>query len=101
MNKRGIPFKEFDPTSDKSIYKDFQSLGGGNVVPVIKIGDSAVTEYTSKALDDALDAAGYPKPEAPEESDQADENEEPAEGGEPAEEDVNTEAEEAPPDEGR
>ena len=99
LNKRGIPFKELDPTSDKAIYKDYQSLGGGNVVPVIKVGDSAVTEYTATALDDALDAAGYPKPEASEEEtgevDEAGGAEGTADAGEEAG------AEEVPPDEDR
>ena len=89
LNKRGIPFEEKDPTSDKALYKEFQALGGGNVVPVIKIGDSAVTEYTAQALTDALEAAGYPKPEKEE---GAEETGQQAEGGE---------AEEVPVDEGR
>lgn len=98
LNKRGIPFKEKDPTTDKALYKEFQALGGGNVVPVIKIGESAVTEYTAQALTDALDAAGYPKPQKEE---GAEESGEPAEGAEAIETGATDEAGEVPPDEGR
>jgi glutaredoxin len=81
LNKRKIPFTEKDPTSDKALYKEFQDLGGANVVPVIKVGDAVVNEYTSQALEDALNSAGYPVPEKAESS---------QEGGD---------TEQAPPDE--
>ena len=72
LAKRKIPFTEKDPTSDNALYKEFQELGGANVVPVIKVGDTVVSEYTAKALDEALDGAGYPKPqkENPDEGDE-------------------------------
>lgn len=72
LAKRKVPFTEKDPTSDKALYKEFQELGGANVVPVIKIGDTVVSEFTTQALDEALDGAGYPKPQ----------KENPDEGGE-------------------
>jgi glutaredoxin len=62
LSRRKIPFTEKDPTSDKMLYKELQDLSGGSVVPVITIGDTVVSEYTTQALDEALDSAGYPKP---------------------------------------
>ena len=60
LQKRKIPFKEKDPTSDAKLYKAFTELIYGTTVPAITVGENIVNDYSKKTLEQALDAAGYP-----------------------------------------
>ncbi|MBS4098382.1 MAG: glutaredoxin family protein [Sulfuricella sp.] len=61
LTKRGIPFKEKNP-SEPEVSEELQKLSGGLEVPVLLIGKSSpVKGYGSETWDAALDVAGYPK----------------------------------------
>lgn len=61
LTKRGIPFKEKNP-SEPDISEELQKLSGGVEVPVLVVGKSSpVKGYGADAWDAALDVAGYPK----------------------------------------
>jgi glutaredoxin len=60
LNARSVPFEEvqvWDPESNEAL----QKASGGNEVPVVLVGETVVRGFDAAALDNALDAAGYPK----------------------------------------
>lgn len=59
--KRGVPFKEKNP-SEPEVSEELQRLSGGSEVPVLVVGKSSpVKGFGADAWDAALDVAGYPK----------------------------------------
>lgn len=60
LSARSVPFEEvqvWDPESNEAL----QKASGGNEVPVVLVGETVVRGFDAAALDNALDAAGYPK----------------------------------------
>jgi len=64
LQESNIPFEEKDPTSDPQLYKTFTELVNGTSVPALTVGETVVSVYTKDNLDQALQAAGYPKAES-------------------------------------
>lgn len=61
LTKRGVPFKEKNP-SEPDVSEELQKLSGGSEVPVLLVGKSSpVKGYGADTWDAALDVAGYPK----------------------------------------
>lgn len=61
LTKRGVPFKEKNP-SEPEVSEELQKLSGGSEVPVLLVGKSSpVKGYGADTWDAALDVAGYPK----------------------------------------
>lgn len=61
LNKRGIPHTVVDPTRSIELNKKFKDETGGEVVPVIRVGEKRVSGWSESSWASALDAAGYPK----------------------------------------
>lgn len=61
LNKRGIPHTVVDPTRSLELNKKFKEQTGGEVVPVIRVGDKQLSGWSESSWASALDAAGYPK----------------------------------------
>ncbi len=61
LNKRGIPHTVIDPTRSAELNKKFRDETGGNVIPVIKIGERKLSGWNEANWSGALDSAGYPK----------------------------------------
>ena len=60
LNARGIPFKEVSVRTDEQIAELTRAIGG-NVVPAILIGQTAIKGFDEAGYQRALDIAGYPK----------------------------------------
>lgn len=60
LERRGIPFTEKDAGDDVEVQKELQALSGGLTVPAVRIAERVLTGYDKRALDSALDEAGYP-----------------------------------------
>jgi len=58
LARRGVPHVEKDPQSE---FENFKKITGGTEVPVIFVGSTRLKGYLESDLDNALDAAGYPK----------------------------------------
>jgi len=63
LKRRGFPFTEVDASNDIRLQARLKEIAGSLTVPVIQIDDAVIKGYNNPALDIALDAAGYPKPE--------------------------------------
>lgn len=61
LNKRGIPHSVIDPTRSLELNKKFKEQTGGEVVPVIRVGEKQLSGWSESNWASALDAAGYPK----------------------------------------
>lgn len=61
LNKRGVPHTVVDPTRSAELNKKFRDDTGGNVIPVLKIGERKLSGWSETNWAAALDAAGYPK----------------------------------------
>lgn len=61
LNKRGIPHTVVDPTRSMELNKKFKEETGGEVVPVIRVGEKRLSGWSESSWASALDAAGYPK----------------------------------------
>mgnify|MGYP000885099534 FL=1 len=61
LNKRGIPHTVVDPTRSLELNKKFKEETGGEVVPVIRVGEKRLSGWSEASWASALDAAGYPK----------------------------------------
>lgn len=61
LNKRGIPHTVVDPTRSAELNKKFRDEVGGNVIPVVKIGERRLSGWSESSWSSAFDAAGYPK----------------------------------------
>lgn len=61
LNKRGIPHTMVDPTRSLELNKKFKDETGGQVVPVLKVGEKRLSGWSESSWASALDAAGYPK----------------------------------------
>ncbi|MGQ0512631.1 MAG: DUF4124 domain-containing protein [Betaproteobacteria bacterium] len=60
LNKRGVPFKEFqvyDPETNEVLKK----VAGASEVPTLQVGSSVHRGFEQSAFDSLLDTAGYPK----------------------------------------
>ena len=61
LNKRGIPHTMIDPTRSLELNKKFKEETGGQVVPVLKVGEKRLSGWNESSWASALDTAGYPK----------------------------------------
>ena len=61
LNKRGIPHTMVDPTRSLELNKKFKEETGGQVVPVLKVGEKRLSGWSESSWASALDTAGYPK----------------------------------------
>jgi glutaredoxin len=61
LNKRGVPHTVVDPTRSAELNKKFRDETGGNVIPVLKIGERRLSGWSESSWTSALDSAGYPK----------------------------------------
>ena len=61
LNKRGIPHTMIDPTRSLELNKKFKEETGGQVVPVLKVGEKRLSGWSESSWASALDTAGYPK----------------------------------------
>jgi len=61
LNKRGIPHTVVDPTRSLELNKKFKEETGGQVVPVLKVGEKRLSGWNESSWASSLDAAGYPK----------------------------------------
>lgn len=61
LSKRGIPHTVVDPTRSLELNKKFKEETGGQVVPVLKVGEKRLSGWSESSWASALDAAGYPK----------------------------------------
>ena len=61
LNKRGIPHTMVDPTRSLELNKKFKEETGGQVVPVLKVGEKRLSGWNESSWASALDTAGYPK----------------------------------------
>lgn len=61
LEKRGIPYTDLDAT-DSAVQEELKKLTGGVLqVPVIRIGQDALTVFEEEKWNTYLDAAGYPR----------------------------------------
>jgi glutaredoxin len=58
LARRGVPYVEKDPQAE---FESFKKITGGTEVPVIFVGSMRLKGYLENELDNALDAAGYPR----------------------------------------
>lgn len=62
LRKRGVPFAERDPTSEKDQEAFKKASGGSDKVPLLMVGTlRTLTGYSPGEWDGALDDAGYPR----------------------------------------
>lgn len=61
LNKRGIPHTQVDPTRNLDLNKKFKDETGGEVVPVLRVGEKRLSGWSEASWAAALDAAGYPR----------------------------------------
>ena len=61
LNARGVPFKEVSVRTDEQI-TELNRAVGGNVVPALLVGSTAIRGFEEGSYQRALDIAGYPKP---------------------------------------
>ena len=64
LKKRGVPYTE-KVVGKQSEIDQLAKLTGARQVPALLVGTDAQTGYTEQGWNDALDAAGYPKPGTP------------------------------------
>lgn len=60
LNKRGIPFSEFQVWNEETLEK-LKAATGAEGVPALVVGRSAFSGFESQRYDAMLDLAGYPK----------------------------------------
>ena len=60
LNRRGVPFKEVQVTTNAAI-DELKARSGANSVPVLSVGARVEAKIQPQAYDAALDAGGYPK----------------------------------------
>jgi glutaredoxin len=60
LNKRGIPFSEFQVWNEETLEK-LKAATGADGVPAIVVGRTAYSGFESARYDAMLDLAGYPK----------------------------------------
>ena len=61
LEKRGIPYTDLDAT-DSAVQEELKKLTGGALqVPVLKVGQDALTVFEEGKWNTYLDAAGYPR----------------------------------------
>jgi len=66
LNKRGVPYKEKNPSKQRESADALKKIAGDLVVPVLVVGDSQnLKGFNENAWNNALDAAGYPKASIP------------------------------------
>lgn len=112
LNDRGLPFTEKDAENDVAVQDELREVSGVLSVPVLAIGDEALTGFNRELILRVLSDAGFPtdpgaRARAPEtsgeepaadETDQAAGDAEPAgEGDESFEEDIFSGFDDAPP----
>jgi glutaredoxin len=61
LNARGVPFKEVSIRTDEQI-AELNRAVGGNVVPALLVGSTAIHGFEEGSYHRALEVAGYPKP---------------------------------------
>ena len=84
LEKRGTPFSEINVATDVDKQSELIKRSGLLQVPVVYVGEKAVNGVNRAALKDALDAVGYPDPDAPPPKDEEAEGEDEAGGAEVA-----------------
>src|SRR3954469_8093356 len=60
LNKRGVPFKEKQVSSQQTL-DELQKVSGGTNVPVMLVGTQVEKNASPEAFNQALDVAGYPR----------------------------------------
>ena len=60
LNKRGVPFSEFQVWNEETLGK-LKAATGAEGVPALVVGSSAFSGFESARYDAMLDLAGYPK----------------------------------------
>lgn len=66
LDKRKVPFTEKMVEGDPGLQEELKKKSGSLSVPTITVGDKIMKGYLESLLEGELDAAGYPKMEAPE-----------------------------------
>jgi glutaredoxin len=61
LNKRGVPFRE-KQVSSQQMLDELQQVSGGLSVPVLVVGTQMEKNASPEAFNAALDNAGYPRP---------------------------------------
>lgn len=60
LNERGMPFTEKDADNDAEIQAELKEAAGKLSVPVLVIGDEALTGYNKELILNELEEAGFP-----------------------------------------
>ncbi len=60
LNKRGVPFRE-KQVSSQQMLDELQKVSGGTNVPVLVVGTQVEKNASPDAFNQALDIAGYPR----------------------------------------
>jgi glutaredoxin len=60
LNKRGVPFRE-KQVSSQQMLDELQKISGGTNVPVLVVGAQVEKTASPDAFNQALDVAGYPR----------------------------------------
>lgn len=60
LNERGLPFTEKDADNDAEIQAELKEAAGTLSVPVLVIGDEALTGYNKALILNELEEAGFP-----------------------------------------
>lgn len=60
LNKRGVPFRE-KQVSSQQMLDELQKVSGGTNVPVLVVGTQVEKNASPEAFNQALDIAGYPR----------------------------------------
>jgi len=60
LNKRGVPFRE-KQVSSQQMLDELQKVSGGTNVPVLVVGTQVEKNASPDAFNQALDVAGYPR----------------------------------------
>jgi glutaredoxin len=69
LKKRGVPFKEVDVSErNPQAQEEMRKAVGDLAVPTLTVGSKVMKGYLESLLEGELDAAGYPKLEAPAEA---------------------------------
>lgn len=73
LQKRGIPFTEKNVEGNRQLQDELIKQAGGLAVPTIMVGTKVMRGYLESLLEDELNAAGYPRPDEAEPSEQSEE----------------------------
>lgn len=58
LDRRGVPYQEYDIEANQTAYREFRRLGGRGV-PLVVVGSERLQGFNQARLERALDAAGY------------------------------------------